>query len=310
MNFRDQNLVNKNKLFFVRHNINFYTDENYTKIDKHRTEQALTEAWNKNFVLIDYGEFKDIETAYNPASYKISKSAQSCIVRFNNFLTEGGFIVIASSATNPGQLKAGWVAPNTKPRLISTEINETYCFKGVELTPSSIEIFDISTAPGLFSAIPRQLTFCEWGSGKRQFELSYLKIKPSDLKITDFHHRQLEVLCMEYLRTFLPDEKNRLSKLMMPIGGSLANVDIVGIDVSGNEILAQVTFHEEEAGKIDKLLSAITSNLSKQIRNGYYFGNIKADHKNNDGICYVNINEVLDMFVKNEKSYLYKMLGF
>ena len=129
MNFRNQNLVNKNKLFFVRHNINFYTDETYTKIDKHRTEQALTEAWNKNFVLIDYGEFKDINPAYNPASYEKSKSAQSCIARFNNFLTEGGFIVIASSATNPGQLKAGWVAPGTKQRLISTEINETYCFK-------------------------------------------------------------------------------------------------------------------------------------------------------------------------------------
>jgi len=56
MNFRDQNFVNKNKLFFVRHNINFYTDQKYTKINKHRNEPALTEAWDKNFVLIDYGE--------------------------------------------------------------------------------------------------------------------------------------------------------------------------------------------------------------------------------------------------------------
>lgn len=47
---------------------------------------------------------------------------------------------------------------------------------------------------------------------------------------------QLEVICYEYLRS-----NQLLDALVLPIGRSLPDIDIYGIDKGGHKILAQVT---------------------------------------------------------------------
>lgn len=304
MNFRDPKLIKDSSLHFVRHNISFHKDKEFKKFDKVRTENALKNAWANNYVLIDYKPVTTFEEAYDPNFYSGYKSAQSCIARFNTFLDTGGFIVIACNSTNPGELKAGYVRPKSKGLLISEQIGETYIFKGIKLEDGSVETFNMSNAPGLFSAIVRQQTFCTWDV-KRQFEFSYLKTKPDKLEINDFHHKQLEVLCMEYLRSYYPEKSFRLDKQTMPLGGSLANVDIVGIDKSGHEVLAQVTFRANDTEKEGKLRAVLNSGKPQK---GYYFGNVK--NRRIDTIEFININDVLNCFVQYDSAYLYKMLGF
>jgi hypothetical protein len=69
-----------------------------------------------------------------------------------------------------------------------------------------------------------------------------LEDKPLPQDVRSLHPAQLEVLCLEYLRV-----KGWLAGLLLPIGRTLRDVDIVGVDDQGRTVLAQVTGDEVKA---------------------------------------------------------------
>jgi len=106
---------------------------------------------------------------------------------------------------------------------------------------------------------------------------------------------QLEVLCEEYLRVENRKMKDlpRLKMLLAPIGGSMKDVDIAGLDSNGRYIFAQVSQAEDtrvEEEKIDRL-RRVGDKESSLI----YFGPKKARQRSKyekEGIRYVDIEEV------------------
>lgn len=89
------------------------------------------------------------------------------------------------------------------------------------------------------------------GSVSRVKQMSHEKVEkmykkerlPED--VNSLAPSQLEVLCEEYLRDSR-DDLPRLESLIGPIGGSIKDVDIAGIDQDGDLVYAQVT---HEGGK-------------------------------------------------------------
>jgi hypothetical protein len=116
-----------------------------------------------------------------------------------------------------------------------------------------------------------------------------------DNKVESLAPSQLEVLCEEYLRVENRKMKDlpRLKMLLAPIGGSMKDIDIAGLDSNGRYIFAQVsqvkdTTVEEE--KIERL-----RRMGDKESSLIYFGPKKTRQRSKnkeEGIRYVDIEEV------------------
>jgi len=106
---------------------------------------------------------------------------------------------------------------------------------------------------------------------------------------------QLEVLCEEYVRVENRKMKDlpRLKMLLAPIGGSMKDIDIAGLDSNGRYIFAQVSQVKDtrvEEEKIERL-----RRMGDKESSLIYFGPKKTRQRSKyekEGIRYVAIEEV------------------
>jgi hypothetical protein len=108
---------------------------------------------------------------------------------------------------------------------------------------------------------------------------------------------QLEVLCEEYLRVENRKMKDlpRLKMLLAPIGGSMKDIDIAGLDSNGRYIFAQVSQAKDKRVEEEKIerLRRVGDKESSLI----YFGPKKTRQRSKnkeEGIRYVDIEEVFE----------------
>jgi hypothetical protein len=116
-----------------------------------------------------------------------------------------------------------------------------------------------------------------------------------DNKAKSLAPSQLEVLCEEYLRVENRKMKDlpRLKMLLAPIGGSMKDIDIAGLDSNGHYIFAQVSQAKDKRVEEEKIerLRRIGDKESSLI----YFGPKDTRQKSRykeEGIRYVDIDEV------------------
>jgi len=103
-------------------------------------------------------------------------------------------------------------------------------------------------------------TITSW-PGARDVVENIIEGRRTKLKLSDLHYRQQETLCSEFLRSEDAASRGlpRLANLLLPVGGTMPDIDVKGIADDGKMLLAQVTFgslsHPKTNRKIQKLRS-------------------------------------------------------
>ncbi|NTU47368.1 hypothetical protein HGA88_07145 [Candidatus Roizmanbacteria bacterium] len=110
--------------------------------------------------------------------------------------------------------------------------------------------------------------------------------------VNDLTPDQLEILVFEYLRRS-PNNKYNVNYLLMPIGRTMKDVDIYGVNKSGNKIFIQVTYSsDDKKNKIDAL-----QKYKGKDSFLVYAGDV--EEKEEGGIAYMNVRKIYDWMHKN-----------
>jgi len=123
------------------------------------------------------------------------------------------------------------------------------------LQVSRVQEISASAAIAMLAGRPIQGTICRWHNAGQRIARR-VEGKEAEDVVESLDATAAEVLCAEFLR--LPTSETnlpQLAHLILPVGRTLRDVDIFGLDVDGSRIAVQVTFHRREnAGwKIERL---------------------------------------------------------
>src|SRR5439155_14376246 len=111
--------------------------------------------------------------------------------------------------------------------------SNTHIYKVVSLKKARKVSF--ASSPLLAAIQPQQGTIMRWRMAEEYVKATFHR-RPLPWNVGSLTPGQLEVICYEYLRG-----GGDIDTLLLPIGRSLLNVDIVGMDRNGRTVFAQVT---------------------------------------------------------------------
>jgi hypothetical protein len=106
-----------------------------------------------------------------------------------------------------------------------------------------------------------------------------------------------EVACSEFLRLHKNPRYPTLSFLLLPVGKTLADVDIYGVGHHGNKIFAQVTYHKK-GSKASHKKEEVLRNYRQPENSLVYFCRCSGPAFEN-GILFIAIEEVLEWVLRN-----------
>jgi len=154
--------------------------------------------------------------------------------------------------------------------------------------------------PLLRAIRPRQGTITGWPSAQT-YLTAIFKDEPIPRNVRSLAPSQLELVCYEYLQM-----KRGLYGLLLPIGRSLPDIDIFGISVNGNNIIAQVTQSrsEREVSKKIKKLQGYRSDSTKLI----FFGPSE-NRVQKQGVEYIAVEEAFSEVEREYPRVITRMLG-
>lgn len=263
---------------FIRHNFG-----------KDAGLEVLRELWDKDLIAV---HFKD-SGSVRPEDY--SNSGRVALTRLENCCKEGAIVGADFRKIEPSLILIGEIRRREciRPQEIGGHIYKTVQLHNTKKIHS----------PLLLAIQPRLATITGWPSAKKYLELMF-KGKKIPLKLEFLHPSQLEVICYEYL------VKNKmLGALLMPIGRTLRDVDIWGINDAGRTLLAQVTFEPSEneiRKKIEKLQNQANGHKESIL---IFFGPRSQQDKVKDkNISYISIEQVFGELKSDEKSLMYLMI--
>lgn len=203
-------------------------------------------------------------SSINPDDYEGSDA--SAIATLVELANNGGYI--CAQYYTKGQCLIGLVKPGTRIELIkgwwSDEKSRQAILKSLQLKNTKV-VKETKLAHVLVGR-PRQGTIKRWHLvGER---IKYLvegeKLPPT---LESLLPSQQEILCSEYLR--LPQSIHQISHLLLPSGNTMKDIDICGVDTSGQLVYAQVTFLKTSSAKlklkIDKLKEYSNNGKNKLI---------------------------------------------
>jgi hypothetical protein len=231
------------KTYFARHSGNLDVGDDVIADLRIRHLVAIHYPWTK----FSTGDDPDSRSLY---ADDYDKAAKGAIVAFNEAANHGGYVF----ATYRSQSKAllGKIAPGTPISLLTTQWasdpSKPAVLKTLQLS-SCIEI-PLSQQASLLAFAPRQSTFVSWHGIQNRIKLMLEGEKPRS-SLSALTPTSQEVLCAEYLRTHNVEALPRLVALLMPVGRTMRDVDIVGIATDGRPLVAQVTY-ANEPGKLKR----------------------------------------------------------
>lgn len=232
------------------------------------TRQRL---WNESRIAIHYphdgeGNLQDFDNASLDSDdyYGIAKNV---MMRFHLLGREGGYV--CAQYYGHSELLLGVIAPKSKMTLIHGawgSCERPAVLKTLQLVDT--KLLQPEDHAVIASSRPQQGTFSRWhavGDGiaaliaNRKVPLSWESLSP----------QRQEVGCSEFLR--LPEALNfglpQLQSLILPVGRTLKDIDLVGIASDGKRIFAQVTYSNisDVAWKIKRLHQFVSSKKSHVI---------------------------------------------
>lgn len=257
--------------FFIRH----------TSVLEISQSDAM-DMFKQNIVGIHYGSdyIERPEELLDPNFYD-ERSAIRSMRYLTDLAKTGGYIWSDYSSISKSLI--GRVKPNSKVFLkeFTPTKNHQY-FSQNKLFMKCIELNDaqeveINEHLAMRARRPRQGTFVKWRKSRGNIE----KIIQGNLNIEswgDLSPDQQEILVYEYLRKFREDEYH-IEHLLMPIGRTLKDVDIYGVNHFERQVFVQVTNLPETQYKVEALkqysgLLIYAGNVNSRIENGIKFINV------------------------------------
>lgn len=264
-------------------------------------EEDLQDLWDQNRIAIHYPDRLDddgtVDNDSKDPDHYPGKARTA--MRVLKELAENGGYVWVESRVDKKRAKVGRVYPGDIEvcRAKWTHSTDYPNREGTDAALKSIQFECVDTvetgkAIGLRAAQPRQSTIVRWHKcGTRLADL--VEGNAPSQEWENLSTEQQEAACAEFLRHHEGDHP-RLEYLLLPVGRTLKDVDIYGLDPDGHEILAQVTYHEPGSKqfreKLDKLKEYANSDTNVKL---IYFCRCEDVAKDHGVHC---------IPVKNEKS--------
>ena len=221
--------------------------------------------WEEDLIAIHYpwtkdGSCESDSESLNPQDYEgTAKSA----LRALRELAENGGYVCAVYDPFPG-CKIGFVEPGSTVELFRGTWGNKNNRRGQEAVLKSIELSEAETlgkteSIKLLAGRPRQGTFCRWHKARGRVQ-ALVEGKKWFTTIDRLGTARQEVLCSEVLRleTIESFGVPQVQALILPVGRTLKDIDILGIDEEGEYVIAQVTNHHLNSGSARRKLQRLT----------------------------------------------------
>ncbi len=264
---------------FIRHN--FGKDAGF---------EVLRKLWDENLIAV---HFEDNESV-DPQKYR-TKAGQVALTRLKKCCDEGAIVGADFRRIEPSSILIGEIkrGEGIRPQEIGGHIYKTVQLHNTKKIHS----------PLLLTIQPRLTTITGWPSAEKYLK-KMLAGEEIPLELEFLHPSQLEVICYEYL------VKNKiLSALLMPIGRTLRDVDIWGVDSTGKTVLAQVTF-KGDGRKIEEKMKRLRNQEDSKGSILFFFGPQSQEEFKDENITYISIQRVFDELKLDERSLIKKMLQY
>lgn len=247
------------KTYFIRHTEQLDIDE--ATFDKIVKDDLIA----IHFPFDKSGDEKIDSESIDPDDY-IKKNHKEAMKTLTQLSEKGGY-VCAEYRTVDGAI-VGKINPETKIKLLEGKWGNRNQQQGRKAILKTLHLEKVKAIPPseyliISSGRPRQGTIKVWHNVGERIEHLVEGI-PLEPILHNLSTTQQEVLCSEYLRSNL-DDTNMLPEIqsfLLPVGRTLIDVDILGIDNQGENIYSQVTHNKlaESKQKLEKLKKYRTGN--------------------------------------------------
>lgn len=277
------------KTFFSRHGGDLALDE-----------QTLQELCQKRLLAIHFpwlseseGEQSEEDT-YSLDWTEYGRKGKGALRAMSELAEEGGYVCVTYGFTKT--MFIGKVDKNSK-----VQINDQYTWttdRGRKAVIKTLKYELVAEIPPdrqalLLACQPTHGTFCHWRAiGGKVERLAKHEREPKSLD--SLLTSQQEVMCAEYLRIHKHPKLPKLRSLLLPVGRTMKDLDLLGLADDNKLIRAQVTFGNDKSKK---------SRLEEYDRKGeghlIYFCNPKTldlIQQDAEGVWIVSLQRVFDEF--------------
>jgi hypothetical protein len=220
--------------FYARHTLGLCVDKS--------TKQRLSD---DSLIGVHYPEFADGKEgnidnrSLDPADY--AKRAKEIMQTLTTLAKNGGYVCVEYQDQQCA--KIGIVPPNSRITLLEgqyADSNRVAVLKTLQI--AGARPLDPWTATRVLAGRPQRHTLCTWSAVRDRIKRL---VEGSDpiRTVSDLLPAEQEILCSEFLRLPLAEDIGvpRLSSLLSPIGRTMKDLDIVGLDAQSRVIAGQVT---------------------------------------------------------------------
>jgi len=280
-------------VYFIRHKWNEHYDGNKV-VDILEAEKRIAIHFNEEEKenLEDFSK-ESLSDPNFTSTFKI----------FKKISTDGAIVVANYKKT---RCFIGEVKPSSKIEFFPESYGVRKGYKTLKLT-NTFPV-DYSDFPLLPIILPPYRTISRLKGNKEKFVRYIYCIEDLPFELKFLRPAIQEIMCTEWLRSEYCPEDFKLQYLLLGVGRTMEDIDIYGITIKGQELVAQVTFSEDNKKnkrKKERLREFSNKNFIK-----IFFSN-EDNSQENDEIYNVTLQKVWDDFAKEEprRTMLMKMLG-
>jgi hypothetical protein len=277
--------------FFIRHTEKLDIDQ--------ETRDRL---WRERLVAVHYPHDSKVpgkadSESLDPEDY--TGKAKTAIRYINELAKSGGYV--CAEYFGHDCVLVGKVSPGSHVQLLRGKWGSLYGLDGREAVLKTVKLSQVievqpSTCAPIMVARPQGGTIMHWHKAKRAIERLVEGIN-EQITLDDLSPHHHEVICSEYLRQEqLPKGTPHLSKLLLPIGRTMKDLDLLGLSSDGKRICAQVTYKsiEEIGHKLNSLKAYVGSNTHLLMFCS------ATEVANRDGVQIIPLEWVFDWVIASE----------
>lgn len=248
----------------------------------------LEDLWASRLIAVHYASIPSTE----PADYE--QAGRRALTRLWKYCESGAVVGATYRAIRPDEMMIGEIVPRSEVRL---KHYGELIYKTVRL--DNVTEVTYQDYPLLAAIQPRGGTVTGWPSAQDHLA-AILSGGRVPWSVESLAPGQLEVICYEYMRM-----KGTLRCLVLPIGRGLPDVDIFGLNDSGETVLAQVT-HSPSRRVVQRKLQRLKAHQSAGVTL-VLFGP-QSCHVKDATVWYVSIEHVFDALTSTENEARYRAM--
>ena len=262
--------------------------------------------WENDIIAIHYPWTKDSShesdsESTDPQDYE--RTAKSALKAMHELAENGGYICAVYDPYLG--CKIGFVEPDSEVELLrgtwgskNDRSGQEAVLKAIEL--SKAENLGNTESINLLSGRPRQGTFCRWHKANGRVQ-ALVEGEKRFTSIDRLGTARQEVLCSEVLRLESIESYgiSQIRAFLLPVGRTLKDIDILGIDEEGNRVMAQVTNHNIDSGSAEGKLQRLAEHDAVDESHRILFCQAE-EISSRDGVTVFPLDEAFDMWQNSE----------